>query len=226
MNKHTAAAIASLTLVALSGCQSESYMSSIPLTGANSRDRLADSVRDTIDEQRACHGEFVEAYALLQALQGAGDDDIDRAYGELRSQVDECARSLTSFDERIVRVEEDAIALFAGWEAELDEFRSDAMRQHSAERLKDARSGFELVQEELTGVHGRMTTLLDSHRDFVLYFNHNSTGASVEVLDQENERFEANMETLERECRIAREDAEEFIHRVAGAPDVAPAPEE
>jgi len=221
MNKHTVTAVASLALVALSGCQSESYMSSIPLTGANSRDRLVDSVRDTIDEQRACHTEFVQAHALLQTLQGAEKGDIERAYGELRAQVDECARSLSAFDERIVRVDEEAASLFARWEAELDEFQSDAMRRHSAERLSAAQSGFALVQEELTGVHGRMATLLGSHRDFVLYFNHNSTDASVEVLDQENERFRVNMETLERECRTAEADAEDFIHRVAGAPQAA-----
>ena len=68
-----------------------------------------------------------------------------------------------------------------------------------------------------------MTTLLDSHRDYVLYFNHNLTGASVEVLEQENERFEDNMAALANECALVEEDAATFIQRLAGAPNVAPA---
>lgn len=215
---------AALTLAVLSGCQSDSYMSSIPLTGANSREKLAASVNATVDEQQKCYGEFVEAHALLQKLQVTDKENVDRAYGELRSQVDECARSLESFGERMLRVENDAMTLFAGWEVELDEFRSDIMRQHSAERLTAAQSGFALLQDELTSVHGQMSTLLDSHRDYVLYFNHNLTGASVEVLEQENDRFETNMATLEQECRLVQEDAGTFVRRLAGAPNVAPEP--
>jgi hypothetical protein len=226
MKNRISVAIVALSLAALTGCKSESYMSSISLTGADSRERLAASVDRTVAAQQACYGEFVEAHEMLRSLQVVDKEDVDRAYGELRAQVDECARSLEAFGERMIAVENDAMTLFAGWEIELDEFNSDIMRQHSAERLTAAQSGFALLQDELSSVHGQMTTLLDSHRDYVLYFNHNLTGASVEVLNKENERFEANMATLSQECSLVEDDAATFVRRLAGAPSIEAAPAE
>ncbi|MEM9379627.1 MAG: DUF2959 family protein [Planctomycetota bacterium] len=214
-------ALALVSALALSACKSDSYMSSISLTGAESRNDLSSSVRATVEEQKRCFEEFVQAHSLLVSLQGATDEEVERRYVELRTQVDECARSMQSFGERILQVENDAMTLFLGWEVELDEFRSDIMREHSAERLKSAQSGFALLQDELTSVHGQMSTLLDSHRDYVLYFNHNLNGASVEVLERENERFEENMETLASACRLVEDDAATFVTRLDGAPNLS-----
>lgn len=221
MNNRTALALVTASLVALTGCKSESYMSSISLTGADSRDDLATSVRKTVDAQKGCFEEFVAAHSLLVALQDADAEHVDQTFAELRSQVDTCARTMEAFGERILNVETNAMTLFSGWEIELDEFRSEIMRDHSAERLKAAQSGFALLQDELTSVHGRMSTLLDSHRDYVLYFNHNLNGASLDVLSQENERFDSNMETLAAECRLVEDDAATFTERLKGAPNVS-----
>lgn len=225
MNNRTAFVLVTASLVALTGCKSESYMSSISLTGADSRDDLATSVRKTVEAQKGCFEEFVAAHTLLIALQQADEEHVDQTFATLRTQVDTCARTMEAFGEHILTVENSAMTLFSGWEIELDEFRSEIMREHSAERLKSAQSGFALLQDELTSVHGQMTTLLDSHRDYVLYFNHNLNGASLDVLDQENERFDSNMEALALECRLVEDDAETFTMRLKGAPNVSPVSE-
>lgn len=239
MGRSLATAFLPFSLALGIGCQSDSYMSSIALTGAESRDDVAATVHECLERQATCVAELAEARRKLlqvQGLQGLGlqglgpqpsgpagqGTDGDRpaaSYQALRNQVNACAKEVGAYERAIADVRSRSEALFDTWSLELEQFSSDQMRASSAQRLDQARSGYALLDEELSAILSQMSGLLDTHRDYVLFYNHNLAGEGTrELLNEENERFEARMVQLDEDCEVSRRDASDFIRRLRGAP--------
>ena len=220
MGRNIVAALLPLSLALGLGCQSESYMSSIALTGAESRDDLAATVRKCLERQTACVTELTEARRMLLEVQGTSAGAPSATYQALRNQVDVCAKGVDAYRRSIDDVRTRSEQLFTTWTMELEQFSSDQMRASSNQRLEQARSGYALLDEELAAVLEQMSGLLDTHKDYVLFFNHNLAGQGTqEMLNAENERFEARMTQLAKDCEVTHRDAAEFLQRLRGAPE-------
>lgn len=220
MGRNLVAAFLPLSLVLGLGCQSESYMSSIALTGAESRDDVAVTVRKCLERQTACVAELTEARRMLLEVQGTGGDKPSASYQALRNQVNTCAKSVEAYERAIADVRSHSEGLFNTWSLELEQFSSDQMRASSAQRLEQARSGYALLDAEFSAILVQMDGLLDTHRDYVLFFNHNLAGEGTkEMLNEENERFEARMGQLTKDCEVSHGDAGVFMQRLRGAPE-------
>jgi hypothetical protein len=219
MGRNIVAALLPLSLVLVLGCQSESYMSSIALTGADSRNDVATTVRKCLERQTIFVAELTEARRMLLEVQGTGGEKPSASYQALRNQVNVCAKGVDAYERAIADVRSRSEALFNTWSLELEQFSSDQMRASSAQRLDQARSGYALLDEEFSAILVQMGGLLDTHRDYVLFFNHNLAGdGTQEMLNEENERFEARMGQLGKDCEVSHGDAGEFIQRLRGAP--------
>lgn len=212
----------SLIIVPLAACQSGGYMSSVALTGAESRQHVVEAISEGVLEQQTAKDEFSAAGRMLASIQTAGELEAAKLYSDYLDQIDRCARQVATFDEQLSVVKMGAEGLFVDWELELEQFTSEAIRDQSSRRLEVARSGFALLHDELTGVHGQMVTSLSTHKDYALYFNHNLAGSSRELLGQENERFAASMATMSKDCRVVEADAKTFNERLAGPPPARP----
>jgi len=209
-----------LLLAPLTACQSSGYMSSVALTGAESRNQVAESISEGVAFQRTASQEFETAGRMLLGIQTASEAEAAAMYSEYLDQIDRCARQVDRYGEQLVTVESGAGELFAAWEQELEQFSSEAIREQSSNRLDAARSGFALLFEEMTSVHGQMVSTLSTHKDYALYFNHNLAASSRELLGAQNDHFVASMAAMAAECGVVESDARTFNERLAGAPAV------
>lgn len=214
----------SLLVAPLAACQSSGYMSSVALTGAQSRQHVVEAISEGVTEQGMARDEFVSAGRMLASIQTASEAAASELYSEYLDQIDLCARRVESFEDQIKVVQSGAEELFVDWEAELEQFTSEAIREQSSRRLDAARSGFALLHDELTGVHGQMIASLSTHKDYALYFNHNLAGSSRELLGSENGRFKATIAAMSKDCKVVESDAQTFNERLSGAPEAAPEP--
>lgn len=207
-----------LAALPLSACQSDGYMSSVALTGAETRQDVVASITDAVDQQRAAVDALQTAGRALASIQSAGEADAVAQYSEYLDQIDGGAREVERFGSRLVEVDASGERLFAGWELELEQFSSDAIREQSSRRLAASRSGFALLREEMAGVHAQMEAMLSTHRDHALFLNHNLAASSRELLGAENRRFAAAMATLTADSGVVEADAATFTGRLAGSP--------
>jgi hypothetical protein len=97
MGRNIVAALLPLSLVLVLGCQSESYMSSIALTGADSRNDVATTVRKCLERQTICVAELTEARRMLLEVQGTGGEKPSASYQALRNQVNVCAKGVDAY---------------------------------------------------------------------------------------------------------------------------------
>ncbi|MDG1490238.1 MAG: DUF2959 family protein [Planctomycetota bacterium] len=224
MNYFDRICLLSLLAAPLAACQSAGYMSSVALTGAESRQHVVEAISEGVTEQGMARDEFASAGRMLASIQTASEVAAAELYSEYLDQIDLCARRVERFDDQIEVLQIGADQLFVDWEAELEQFTSEAIREQSSHRLEAARSGFALLHDELTGVHGQMVASLFTHKDYALYFNHNLAGSSRELLGSENRRFRATMATMSKDCNVVEADARTFNERLSGSPEVAPEP--
>ncbi len=197
-------------------------MSSVALTGAESRHKVVEAINEGVAEQGMARDEFAAAGRMLASIQTASEAAASELYSEYLDQIDLCARRVERLDEQIEVLEAGAEKLFVDWEAELEQFTSEAIREQSSRRLDAARSGFALLNDELAGVHGQMVASLSTHKDYALYFNHNLAGSSRELLGGENGRFRATMAVMSKDCKVVEADAQTFNERLSGAPEAKP----
>ena len=216
MKNSTRLSLLSLLVLPFTACQSSGYMSSVALTGAESRQHVVEAITEGVSEQQVAEDEFESAGRMLASIQTASEAEASKLYSEYLDQIDRCARHVERFNEQISVLQAGAENLFVDWEAELEQFTSEAIREQSSRRLDAARSGFALLHEELMGVHGQMAASLSTHKDYALYFNHNLAGSSRELLGEENSRFMATMAAMNEDCKVVESDARTFNERLAG----------
>lgn len=216
MKNSTRLCLLSLVTLPLTACQSGGYMSSVALTGAESRQHVVEAISEGVSEQQVAEDEFEAAGRMLASIQVASEAEASKLYSEYLDQIDRCARHVERFNEQITVLQAGAENLFVDWEAELEQFTSDAIREQSSRRLDAARSGFALLYDELMGVHSQMAASLSTHKDYALYFNHNLAGSSRELLGEENSRFMATMAAMNEDCKVVESDALTFNERLAG----------
>ena len=217
MTMHRATALTICLLFASTACQSNSYTSSISLTGADSQSALAKAVERSIERQAECEGEFAEAFLRLQALQQAEAESLGALFGDFREQVDACALRVQRAEQDIDATQEKGALLFDSWTAELAEFSSESMRARSEARLLSVQQGLENLILGQQRAQTQMGVLLSSYRDYVLFFNHNLGTHSNGDLEGENALFESQLERLRDDLGLVRREGSAFVRQLQGA---------
>ena len=114
-------------------------------------------------------------------------------------------------ENRIKKVEQVAQDLFTEWENEIKLIQKREFRNKSYQKLQATKAKFARLDRAMNTARARMTPVLTTQRDYVLYLKHNLNAQAIGSLKGEVENIEADMERLVRDIGRSVEEAEAFL---------------
>ena len=114
-------------------------------------------------------------------------------------------------DERIKKVQRIARDLFTEWENEIGQIQKAEFRRKSSQKLRETKARFARLNKAMVRARARMTPILATQRDYVLYLKHNLNAQAIGSLKGEVHTIEADMERLIGDIGRSVEEAEAFL---------------
>ena len=192
------------------GCQS-TYYTVWEKLGKEKRHLLKEQVQDTRAEQAQASEEFKDVLTRIKELYTFDGGDLEKYYNKLQSDYEACTERAESIDERIQSVDRIAKDLFKEWGAEIKEISNPQFRAKSRLSLSEAETRYARLHRSMTAARTKMTPVLRSLRDYVLYLKHNLNAQAVGALKQEIGSIEAEVDDLIAEIRKSISEADDFI---------------
>lgn len=201
-----------LTALALlvSACQS-AYYGAMERIGIHKREILVDRVAEARDSQQAAKEQFQDALEQFRAVVSVQGGELAATYDRLREEYDSSVARAEAVRERIEEVEDVAAALFAEWEAELDEYESAALRRQSREQLAATRARYQRLIAQMHQAEARMAPVLEAFQDQVLILKHNLNARAIAALQDEVRTVQADIGQLIAEMEAAIAEANRFL---------------
>lgn len=201
--------------IALGGCASAKY-SALEKVGIHKRDILVDNVEDARDSQAETREYLVSAYDKLSALIGHEGGGLEKQYKRLNKEVERARDATGELDERLESIDRVSDDLFKEWEAELDLYSSQALRDDQAMKLAESRRQFKRMRDRMQVARNRVDPVMAVLNDNVLYLKHSLNAQAVAALRGEAANLEADVEALIRDMQIAIDEADAFISKMRG----------
>ncbi len=202
-------------LLSLWGCQS-AYYAAWEKLGVEKRDILVDRVEDARDAQTDAQQQFASALEEFSALINFDGGELEAVYTRLRDQYQASKASAELVSSRIDKVESVAEALFEEWEAELDRYAKASMRRASERQLRDTRQRYQQLVRTMRKVENRMSPVLETLEDNVLYLKHHLNASAIGALQGELSQITLEVNRLIEEINQAIAESDRFIQSFQG----------
>lgn len=209
---HLAAVVGAAVLLA--GCNTV-YYEAMESLGYEKRDLLVGEVEDARDAQEKAKEQFADALEEFTALTGFEGGDLERVYRRLNKEYERSLGRAEDVRARITDVERVAEDLFAEWSAELNAYQDRRLRARSEQQLRQTRGEYDRLIAAMRAAAARMTPVLETLQDQVLYLKHNLNARAIASLEGEVDSLEGQVRTLIDEMEAAIEEANRFINAVA-----------
>lgn len=203
--------------LSLAGCSS-TYYNTMEKFGLAKRDILADRVEKTREAQTEAKQQFADALERFLAVTKADGGDLQRKYEDLNREFKRSEDRAKEVRDRIASVEDVAGALFNEWKQELGQYQSAAMRSDSQRQLDTTRRRYDALVALMKRAADRMTPVLSTFRDQVLFLKHNLNARALAQLDSTNRTLEADISRLIADMETSIREAENFIRDLKSGP--------
>ena len=204
-----------IIVLALGGCASAKY-SALEKVGIHKRDILVDDVEEARDSQAETREHLVSAYEELSALIGHEGGALEKQYKRLDKEVGRARDATNELDDRLESIDTVSEDLFEEWEAELELYSSQALRDDQAKKLAESRKQFKQMRSRMQVARNRVDPVMAVLNDNVLYLKHSLNAQAVAALRGEAANLEADVEALIRDMQIAIDEADAFISKMRG----------
>jgi hypothetical protein len=179
--------------------------------GYAKRDLLVTRVEDARDTQEEAKEEFATALEKFTSVVNFQGGDLEDKYYELERAYERSKADADAVRDRIAGVESVAEALFAEWEAELDDYSSPNLRRASQRQLNDTRERYEDLMAAMQKAESKIQPVLDAFHDQVLFLKHNLNAKAIASLQDELVAVETDIAALVREMQASIDEANAFI---------------
>jgi len=200
-----------LSLPALTGGCRSLYYSAYEKFGVYKRDLLKKRVAEARDDQQEAQQQFKDALTRIKEITQFDGGELERAYGSLKSEYDDCVSSAESVRQRIRDVETVAADLFAEWEKEIGEISTPALRDSSRQQLAATKARYNELHTALVNAEQSMTPVLTRFKDYVLYLKHNLNAQAIASLQGETTGIQTEINRLIEQMNRSIARADEFI---------------
>ncbi len=213
LSSRVALALGVIMLAFLGGC-STAYYSTMEKLGVPKREIMVDRVGKARDAQEDAKQQFQSALEQFTQVVQLKGGDLERKYKLLDGQYKQCKEEADTVHKRIRAVESVSEALFAEWEAELQQYTNAALRRDSKDKLEATRRQYEQLINAMRRAEGKIQPVLSVFNDQVLYLKHNLNAQAIAALQGELVNLEANVDRLVREMETSIREADEFISKL------------
>jgi hypothetical protein len=207
--------IAPLARLLVSGCQ-KIYFRAIESVGRHKRDILilrVETARDTLEEAKQQFQSALDKFSALTRFDGAGLEDL---YRQLKIEFDYSRAKAEAVKDRIDAVQDVAMALFAEWEDELEQYSNRSLRSSSRQKLKLTQQHCAQLISAMRRAEAKIDPVLRVFQDQVLFLKHNLNANAIASLENELVTMTISISGLitAMERSISRADA--FVNALNG----------
>ncbi|MBK8978494.1 MAG: DUF2959 family protein [Planctomycetes bacterium] len=159
------------------------------------------------------------AAAALDAL-GAlvGPDsraDPVLAFGAFVASVEHCEAQADALEKAFGEMQKAAEPVFGRWEADLQVFSSERLRERSRERLDETRGRYAALAGAITPAIGSLDALNRSLRDQALFLSHDLNPSALAALEEEFADLEQTARALDEQLVAGRDAARDYVNVAA-----------
>ncbi|CAN5509408.1 DUF2959 domain-containing protein [soil metagenome] len=194
----------------LSGCQSI-YYSAMEKLGTEKRDILVSRVKAGRDDQEKAKEQFKDALEQFKATVKTDGGSLEAKYNTLSSGYERSKDRADAVNERIKSIESVSEDLFSEWKSELKQYKDPSLRRSSEKQLDATRDRYEQLIGKMKAAASKMTPILESFHDQVLYLKHNLNASAIASLDNERITLEKDIDALVKEMEDSINEANAFI---------------
>lgn len=199
-----------LTLLSLQACET-AYYGAMEKVGVHKRDIMSDRIVAARDAQEEAKQEFRSALERFSTELGFDGGDLEDKYNTLNDAFESSEERAQAVSDRIDAVESVAEALFDEWGDELSQYTNDRLRRDSQARLKETEQRYKRMLSAMHRAEKRMTPVLNTFRDQVLYLKHNLNARAIASLKSEFSSLEKDIARLIKEMEFSISQADEFV---------------
>jgi len=138
--------------------------------------------RDSLEEAKIQFQTALDKFSQLTRFDGGSLEDM---YRELKLEFDYSHSKAVAVQNRIDAVQDVALALFAEWEVELDQYSNRSLRNSSRQKLKLTQQHYTQLITAMRRAEGKIDPVLRVFHDQVLYLKHNLNAKAIASLEHE-----------------------------------------
>ena len=192
------------------GCQTV-YYGAMEKFGVEKREILVDRVEEARDDQEDAKEQFLTALEQFKAVTNFDGGELEQVYNRLNREYERSKARADDVRSSINKVEDVANALFREWEAELDEYTHETLRQDSAMKLQMTRDRYAKLIATMRRAESSIPPVLTVFNDQVLYLKHNLNAQAIASLQTQVTQIENDVSGLLRDMETSIAEANAFI---------------
>jgi len=198
----------------LSGCRS-TYYNTMEKLGYPKRDRLVNRVQNARDAQQEAKEQFQSALEEFSAVINFQGGQLETTYNKLKTELERSESKAKAVANRITDVERVAEALFKEWQAELDQYSNEQLRNLSEQKLGQTRQRYARMIAAMQSAEMKIGPVLEAFRDQVLFLKHNLNAQALAALQGKLVAVETDIAGLIKEMETSIAEANAFIEAMS-----------
>lgn len=191
------------------------YYETMEQFGVHKRDILVGRVEEALNSQEAAKEQFSSALEQFTTLLNFDGGDLQVAYDSLNGELEESESKAEAVSDRIRAVENVSADLFSEWEDELELYTNQSLRASSASTLRQTRVRYEQLVASMHAAESKMTSVVNTFRDQVLFLKHNWNSRAIASLRSELATIERDISALIVDMENSISESNRFLTELA-----------
>lgn len=167
-----------LVLMLLSGCTTLFYKAMRSL-GKEKRDILIARVQDAKKDQQQTKEQIKTTMESFQELTGFQGGTLEKSYQRLDAEYEKANDQATRLHNRIDSIDQVSGDMFNEWQGEIKQMSDPRLKAQSSQLLRDSRVREAAYLRSMRHTQDKMTPVLKSFHDQVLFLKHNLNARAI-----------------------------------------------
>jgi hypothetical protein len=199
-----------ISTLMLVSCQS-AYYSAMEKVGTHKRDILIDRVEKATSSQEEAKEEFISALEQLSNLIAFDGGELQTQYELSKESYESSHEAAEEVSARIDAIEDVAEALFDEWRDEIDQYSNQSLKRQSERQLNTTEKRYSTVIKAMHKAEDKMSPILASLKDNMLYLKHNLNAKAIGALKGEYKIIKQDIDRLIIQMNQSIADSQAFI---------------
>ncbi len=205
-----------LLLSTLTGCTTIFYKAMSSL-GREKRDILISRVKDAKKDQQQTKQQIQTTMESFQQLTGFQGGSLETSYKRLNSEYEKANDQAVKLHNRIQSIDQVSNDLFNEWQGEIKEMGNPKLKAQSNQMLRDSRVREATYLRSMHRTEDKMTPVLKSFHDQVLFLKHNLNARAIGSLKGTSVSIQGDVADLTASIDASMAEADNLIQSLSNS---------
>ncbi|PKM37498.1 MAG: DUF2959 domain-containing protein [Gammaproteobacteria bacterium HGW-Gammaproteobacteria-10] len=189
----------------------QAYYQAKESMGYPKRDMVVRHVEQACSSLQETKIHFESALERFKTIVVVDDSTLESKYRLLQQQYDFCKAKADEVGCRVRAIEEVTGALFAEWEAEIDEYSNRSLKTKSRQQLRQSQQHYAKLIKTMHRAESKISPVLAAFKDQVLFLKHNLNAQAITAIEHEFIEISMDMTQLVQAMEQTIFEANRFI---------------